>query len=380
MNLQRTTYAYENPDQPPEVRDRSAAHVLALALDLPRTTRTSANASRNRRQESAGSAVEVDSEQTNIDIGIEASTALAERIVRIGSGDGNLEPIARSLTAAPMAREHVFLSGGGAPELSPVEKEQAARERCQQYIERRVAGIFFAPLELTPNKDAVNGQITAALQKAGIPVVLLDRSVVPYGWREAHDLVGIDNRRAGYQITDHLLRLGSRRIAFLSFRNSASTVDARRAGYREALHCHGAPVDPAYIVELDRDAAHGVTSLMSAHRPEAVVCANDRTAGLVMQTLQSLGYGIPEDVRIVGIDDVHYASLLPVPLTTLRQPCREIGTAAMAAMLERLTSRALPPRDILLHTPLIVRRSCGSTLVLGGSTGFVLRPNRCTPA
>ncbi len=279
-----------------------------------------------------------------------------------------LEPIARSLTAAPMAREHAFLSGGGAPELSPVEKEQAAWERCQQYIERRVAGIFFAPLELTPNKDAMNGQITAALQKAGIPVVLLDRSVVPYGWREAHDLVGIDNRRAGYQITDHLLRLGSRRIAFLSFRNSASTVDARRAGYREALHCHGAPVDPAYVVELDRDAPHGVTRLMGAHRPDAIVCANDRTAGLVMQTLQSLGYGVPEDVRIVGIDDVHYASLLPVPLTTLRQPCHEIGTAAMAAMLERLTSRALPPRDILLHTPLIVRRSCGSPA------------NSCTPA
>jgi len=274
-----------------------------------------------------------------------------------------LEPIVRSLTAAPTAREHAFLSGGGPGDLSAVEKEQAAWERCQQYIERRVSGVFFAPLELTPNKDIVNGKIIAAFQKADLPVVLLDRPVLPYGRREEHDLVGIDNRRAGYQITDHLLRLGSRRIAFLSFRNSASTVDARRAGYREALHCHGAPVDPAYIVELDRDAMHGVTRLMEAHRPAAVVCANDRTAGLVMQTLQSAGYAVPDEVRIVGIDDVHYASLLPVPLTTLRQPCREIGMAAMAAMLERLTRPALPPRDILLHTPLIVRKSCGADQV-----------------
>jgi GntR family transcriptional regulator of arabinose operon len=102
---------------------------------------------------------------------------------------------------------------------------------------------------------------------------------------------------------------------------------------------------------------------MSAQRPDAIVCANDRTAGLVMHTLQSLGYLVPNDIRIVGIDDVHYASLLPVPLTTLRQPCREIGVAAMAAMLERVTRPALPPRDIFLHTPLVVRKSCGGSLV-----------------
>ena len=71
-----------------------------------------------------------------------------------------------------------------------------------------------------------------------------------------------------------------------------------------------------------------------------------------MRTLIALGYRVPEDVRLVGIDDAEYAELLPVPLTTLRQPTRQIGDAAMAAMLERIARRDLPTRDILLHCEL----------------------------
>jgi GntR family transcriptional regulator of arabinose operon len=79
-----------------------------------------------------------------------------------------------------------------------------------------------------------------------------------------------------------------------------------------------------------------------------------------MQTLLRLGSRIPADVRLVGIDDVRFASLLPVPLTTLRQPTRQIGDAALSAMLERVARKDLPPRDILLDCVLVVRESCGS--------------------
>ena len=65
-------------------------------------------------------------------------------------------------------------------------------------------------------------------------------------------------------------------------------------------------------------------------------------------------------MRLAGIDDAAFAALLPVPLTTLRQPVREIGVAAMAAMLNRLAHPDLPPRDIFLHTTLVVRQSCGT--------------------
>jgi GntR family transcriptional regulator of arabinose operon len=69
---------------------------------------------------------------------------------------------------------------------------------------------------------------------------------------------------------------------------------------------------------------------------------------------------VPDDVRVVGIDDLEYAKLLPVPLTTLRQPTRQIGDAALATMLERIARPTLPTRDILLNCELIVRESCGA--------------------
>jgi DNA-binding LacI/PurR family transcriptional regulator len=79
-----------------------------------------------------------------------------------------------------------------------------------------------------------------------------------------------------------------------------------------------------------------------------------------MQGLLTLGGRIPEDFKIVGIDDVEYAKLLPVPLTTIHQPCREIGHAAMAAMFERIRHPNMLARDILLDCELVVRASCGS--------------------
>jgi GntR family transcriptional regulator, arabinose operon transcriptional repressor len=96
--------------------------------------------------------------------------------------------------------------------------------------------------------------------------------------------------------------------------------------------------------------------------PQAFVCANDRTAGHLVHSLIALGHRIPEDVRIGGIDDVEYASLLPVPLTTIHQPCREIGQVAMAAMLERVARPETPVREVLLDCKLVVRQSCGAAL------------------
>ncbi len=111
---------------------------------------------------------------------------------------------------------------------------------------------------------------------------------------------------------------------------------------------------------IDPEDSDEVRAFMAASKPEAIVCANDRTAARLMRTLLRDEYRIPRDVRVVGIDDVEYASLLPVPLTTLRQPTRQIGDAALTAMLERVARKDLPPRDILLHAELVVRESCGA--------------------
>lgn len=270
------------------------------------------------------------------------------------------EPICQGMMASPRAREHALLWGSVPRDAAS--KEDRAWQLCRQYIDRQVAGVFFAPLELTPGKDEINRRIARALDDAQIPIVLLDRTVLPYPQRGRYDLVGIDNRRAGYLVTEHLLRLGSRRIAFVAMPHAAATVDARQAGYREALYAWDAPVERALVSRLDFSNRADVQAMMTESRPEAIVCANDRTAAQLMQTLLRLNYAIPETVRLVGIDDVEYAPLLPVPLTTLRQPTREIGDAALTAMLDRLARPDRPARDILLQTELIVRESCGASL------------------
>jgi DNA-binding LacI/PurR family transcriptional regulator len=277
------------------------------------------------------------------------------------------EPICQGMMASPLAAEHALVWGSITTTGS---KPDDAWQLCRQYIDRRVSGVFFAPLELAAEKDDVNARIARALDAAGIPVVLLDRTVVPYPRRGHHDLVGIDNRRAGYVITEHLLSLGARRLAFVAVPNAAATVDARAAGFREALYAtqgereafdaKNVPVQPSLVQRIDPGDAAAVRQLMESLTPEGIVCANDRTAARLMRTLIGLGFRVPEDVRLVGIDDADFAELLPVPLTTLRQPSRQIGDAALAVMLQRIARRDLPTRDILLHCELVVRRSSGA--------------------
>jgi DNA-binding LacI/PurR family transcriptional regulator len=268
------------------------------------------------------------------------------------------EPICQGMMASPLARAHALV--WGSPRATGGTKEEEAWDLCRQYIERKLSGVFFAPLEFGERRGEVNRRILEALDEAQIPVVLLDRTVGPYPERGRHDLVALDNHRAGYVVTEHLLRLGSRRAAFVGLPDAAATVDARAAGYREALYAWDAPFERSFVHRLDPADGASVRALMASTRPDAVVCANDRTAARLMHTLAVLGHAVPRDVRLTGIDDLDYASLLPVPLTTIRQPTRQIGAAALAAMLDRVSREDLPARDILLQGTLVVRRSCGA--------------------
>jgi len=268
------------------------------------------------------------------------------------------QAIWRGIASSPLARGHALLWGASSDDAGS--KEDRAWELCRQYVERRVSGVFFAPLELTAGMDAANRRITRALDEAGIPVVLLDRTAVPYPQRGHHDVVGLDNRRAGYVVTEHLLAAGARRVAFVALPHAAATVEAREAGYREALHARALSFETSLVRRLDPADVPGVARLLESGRPDGIVCANDWTAARIMRSLLSLGVAIPREVRLAGVDDVDYASVLPVPLTTLRQPARQIGAAALAAMLDRVAGTELPTRDILLHGTLVVRASCGA--------------------
>ncbi len=274
------------------------------------------------------------------------------------------EPICQGMMSSPLAGPHALLWGNAPHPVQPgsaqCSKEERAWHLCRQYIERRVSGVFFAPLERSPTKDAINLRIGAALDEARIPLVLLDRPLLPYPDAGHHDLVGIDNRRAGFVLTQHLLRQKCRRIVFIGVADAAPTVAERAAGYREALHASNAEFEPAFIREIDPDNDQAVHELVCALQPDGIVCANDRTAGRLMHSLLRRGHRVPDDVRLVGIDDAGYASLLPVPLTTLRQPTREIGDAALSLMLQRISRPDLPPREVRLQCALVVRASCGT--------------------
>ncbi len=269
--------------------------------------------------------------------------------------------IARGLMEASSAVPHALVWGSSARSSEGVHDAHPVDPRavCAQYVARRVDGVLFAPLEHTPTRLEVNRQVADTLAAARIPLVLLDRSIEPYPNRGLHDLVALDNRRAGARITSHLIAQGCVRPAFIGMPEAASSVDARAAGFRDAVLQAGLDPSGSQIWREDPSDRDRMATLLSLARPDGFVCASDRTAALLMHTLLAHGIRIPDDVRMVGIDDVSYASLLPVPLTTLRQPCREIGAASVAALRERVMRPDLPPRDILLHGTLIVRESCG---------------------
>jgi DNA-binding LacI/PurR family transcriptional regulator len=267
------------------------------------------------------------------------------------------EPICRGMAEAQHGGHHVLLWGSSFGDEANIELQ--ASQACRQLIAKKVSGVFFAPLELTPRKDAINRSVAELLDKAGIPVVLLDRDLVSYPERSQYDLVGIDNRRAGYVVTKHLISGGCRRIVFLGRPGSAPTVDARIGGYMRAIAESKLPSGP-HVLRMDPENQAEVKKVMTRLRPEAFVCANDFTAAHLLKTLTDLKFDVPGDVRMVGIDDVKYASLLSVPLTTIHQPCASIGAIAIGAMLDRLRDPNLPARDISLNFHLVVRESCGT--------------------
>jgi GntR family transcriptional regulator, arabinose operon transcriptional repressor len=263
------------------------------------------------------------------------------------------EPICQGIANSPEARGHGLLWAHADQRVES--REEQALELARYCVSRHVAGVFFAPLEFSARSAEVNAQVIKLLQGAGIAVVLLDRRPEDSAARRACDLVGIDNHRAGYLAAEHLLRLGARRVGFVRLEGQASTVKARVRGYQDAL------VDFANAGHVfTMRGNHAMEWNAEARECDAFVCANDRVAGRWMQTLLEHGVRIPQEVRIVGIDDVNYASLLPVPLTTVHQPCREIGEAALRVMLERLERPKMAARDVLLDCTLVIRKSCGA--------------------
>lgn len=268
------------------------------------------------------------------------------------------EPICQGMVAAGNPHDHVLIWGKTLASTETTEAE--AKDVCRRLITNKVSGVFFAPFEASACKDELNQAVVATLSAAEIPTVLLDRDVVDYPERSKYDVVGIDNRRAGFVVTRHLLNAGCRRIGFIGRPHLAPSCVARARGYEDAVTCSAVAPDSRFVERLDPADRSAVAGVMQRFRPDGIVCSNDRTAALLMKTLDQLGIAVPDEVRLVAFDDVKYASLVSVPLTTIHQPCAELGATAIQTMIQRIERPDMPARDILVDFFLAVRESCGT--------------------
>jgi GntR family transcriptional regulator of arabinose operon len=229
-----------------------------------------------------------------------------------------------------------------------------------RYVQQKVDGVFFTPLELTSEKDPINTRIVNALDEAKIPIVLMDRDIVAFPNRSKYDLISVDNFRIGYLMAKHLIDHGYPVVKFVAKPYSAPTVLLRMSGFQEALRQTGSVSSTLGNVSIgDVDNLEFVRDLVKQTERVGIVCANDTTAAQLMHSLSEMGYDIPKQVAVVGVDDIKYAKYLRVPLTTYRQNCQDIAKMAINLMLSRVSDPSLPPRQICLDGELITRKSCG---------------------
>ncbi len=172
--------------------------------------------------------------------------------------------------------------------------------------------------------------------------------------------IEIDNRAAACRMTQHLASLGHRRIAYVSGPASNILERDRFQGYKDGLEAAGLPFDPVLVIPGDYTIESGIRAgqdlVARSSRPTAVFCTSDEMAISLMRTFFSAGLRVPEDISVAGFDDIEFAAVAEPPLTTIRQPRRELGQAAASALIDLLQGRPSSKR-IRLGTELVIRES-----------------------
>ena len=175
--------------------------------------------------------------------------------------------------------------------------------------------------------------------------------------------VHIDNARAAREALVHLINLGHRDIAFIAGREHTPISADRERGYRQALEAAGLPVNPELVAQGDFSVESGVRAMEQLYAAEqpftAVFCSNDEMAIGALQVIKGRGQRIPEDVSVIGFDDIPHARYTDPPLTTIAQPMAELGMEAMTMLLEILQDPTTRPRKRILPAPLVIRASAG---------------------
>jgi LacI family transcriptional regulator len=220
------------------------------------------------------------------------------------------------------------------------------------FEEQRVHGILISPYgDIEPR--------LAELRRRGTPVVLVDRE----SRDSAVSSVSVDDTAGGRLAIAHLLSTGRRRIAFAGGPLGVRQISDRLVGARQAIdEVAGASlevIETAGLTVLEGRRV-GEELVARAERPDAVFAANDLVAvGLLQALVMSGSLRVPEDVALIGFDDIDFASATVVPLTSIRQPRHEIGATALRILREEAAEPELPPRRIVFQPELVVRASTG---------------------
>ena len=234
--------------------------------------------------------------------------------------------------------------------------EDAGRERraVDALRARQVDGMVVVPA------PGASPEHLAELVTAGVPLVLLDRAVVGV----AADSVLARNVAGARAAVAHLAGLGHRRIGVVSDSPEITSSAERIQGYRQALRAAGIAPEPGLISiggpTRDDGEAAALRLLDRADRPTAVFTANNFMTVGALRAARSLGLRIPDDVALVGFDDLDWTTLVQPPVTVVRQPVADLGRVAGERLLRRLEGDAGPPKRIRLDANLIVRGSCGA--------------------
>ncbi len=243
--------------------------------------------------------------------------------------------------------------GGFAPDHGL--RDEQAEKLARRFASAGVAGVVMQPVGFSEKANSLNARISALLDEANIPVVLIDYDIVPPPGRSRYDVVAIDNFAAGRKLAAHLVASGAKRVCCLLRRLCADSVRVRFAGVDEGVFRATGSHARVFVAEPDDRAA--IASALARHRPDAIVCPNDLAAGMLARTFAKLKIRVPGDVMLAGFDDVKSAAEMKPGLTSIRQPCSELAAMAFRTLMERIKNPKLPPRNILLDTTLVERES-----------------------
>jgi len=182
--------------------------------------------------------------------------------------------------------------------------------------------------------------------------------------------VSIDNYLATQQAMEYLLSLGHRRIAIISSENAYISTSLRLQGYKDTLEKHGIAPQEDYIRYASRDYSFKSGKLKAKEllnvtpRPTALFCISDTLALGAIISAKEMGYRVPEDVTVVGFDDVEYTTMFHPYITTIAQPCYELGRQSVHLLYAEMTQGKEIPHQLILEHKLIIRESSAATPML----------------